>query len=316
MSLSARTIRVLSQGLTKRSLAEEIDRRLISETPETAQEAQDILDTLDLSDRTNQKLSKALNAVFASKERGQEVYAKLSGMVSVLQALANGAEVGEIAGEKATFTGSLESTYADLELIADDVDEADITLEFDGETTVQEAINAWNVANPENTVLVDAGDASIIPVDNFTIVLEGSDTEIEASFADDVTVRTAEFSLEADDAGELGNATIAFAGILDIDDTIAAWNIANPTKAVTLTDGDGSQIPDNLQEAELEGGTEITEASDADITAEQEAMGDDEMSARTLRSLKVAIQRTAAEEIETAYNLMIEKVQDIVPEEA
>ncbi len=62
-------------------------------------------------------------------------------------------------------------------------------------------------------------------------------------------------TITADSFGVVGNSVdLAFNGILTIDAEISAWNLANPSNTVTLTSGDGSQIPDNGTDAQLANG--------------------------------------------------------------
>jgi hypothetical protein len=54
---------------------------------------------------------------------------------------------------------------------------------------------------------------------------------------------TTDVTVTADFAGTAGNITLTADSIDDVDDLIATWNGANPTNTVTLTSGDGTQVP-------------------------------------------------------------------------
>lgn len=64
-----------------------------------------------------------------------------------------------------------------------------------------------------------------------------------ASFSGQVAGMTTDVTIEADVAGSAGNITLTADSITDIDGLIAAHNGANPSNTVTLTSGDGSQVP-------------------------------------------------------------------------
>jgi len=85
-----------------------------------------------------------------------------------------------------------------------------------------------------------------------------------AFFEGQVAGMITDVRIEADDAGADGNdVLLEFDGLDDIDTVLAAWNIANPTKTATLVSGDGSQVPDNLEEIQLAGGADAIPVDDA-----------------------------------------------------
>src|ERR1019366_991095 len=62
-------------------------------------------------------------------------------------------------------------------------------------------------------------------------------------------------TLTANTIGTGGNSIVLTGdGVSDINTLIANWNIANPSNQVTLTSGNGLQIPSNLATASLSGG--------------------------------------------------------------
>jgi hypothetical protein len=61
--------------------------------------------------------------------------------------------------------------------------------------------------------------------------------------------------IRAVNVGTAGNSiTLTFDGVDDIDTVLAAWNTANTSNTAELVSGDGSQIPDDLEEITLSGG--------------------------------------------------------------
>jgi hypothetical protein len=77
-----------------------------------------------------------------------------------------------------------------------------------------------------------------------------------ASFSGQVPGMVTDVQIDADNAGVAGNIALNFDGILDIDTVIANWNGANPGNTVTLTSGDGTQIPNNAEVINLTGGAD------------------------------------------------------------
>lgn len=81
-----------------------------------------------------------------------------------------------------------------------------------------------------------------------------------ASFSGQVAGMTTNIVITADNAGSGGNSVaLTFDGSTSINAAISAWNIANPSNTITLTSGDGSQIPNNLEEIDLSGGITRTQ---------------------------------------------------------
>lgn len=80
---------------------------------------------------------------------------------------------------------------------------------------------------------------------------------VAAFFEGQVAGMTTDVRIEADNEGVAGNAiSLSFDGLDDIDTAIADWNLANPSNTASLISGDGSQIPDNLEDIDLAGGVD------------------------------------------------------------
>lgn len=82
---------------------------------------------------------------------------------------------------------------------------------------------------------------------------------VTASFTGQVDGMTTDVTIIADTPGTPGNTiTLTGDGLSDISSLLSAWNIANPSNTATVTDGDDSQIPDNLAIIQLSGGSNGT----------------------------------------------------------
>lgn len=77
----------------------------------------------------------------------------------------------------ATFSGQVDGMTTDIYLKADtqgsDGDSIDLT--FNGSDTIDDAIAAWNLANPSNTVSLEDGDGSQVPTNGQEIELSGGE---------------------------------------------------------------------------------------------------------------------------------------------
>ena len=81
---------------------------------------------------------------------------------------------------------------------------------------------------------------------------------IKASYNDQVAGMTANVFIRANNAGTAGNSiTLTFDGVDDIDTVLEAWNAANTSNTAELVSGDGSQVPDDLEEITLSGGVAV-----------------------------------------------------------
>jgi hypothetical protein len=129
---------------------------------------------------------------------------------------------------------------------------------------------------------------------------------VAASFTGQVAGMTTDVTIDADNAGAAGNVTLVFDGIDDIDDVILAWNTANPTNTVTLSSGDGTQVP-NAGNIVLAGGSD---ASAPNLATAKAAMGSTHMSDGAFERLVSALgDRAYATEFKTLYNTMIDNIQ-------
>ena len=70
-----------------------------------------------------------------------------------------------------------------------------------------------------------------------------STVEVASQFIGQVAGMTTDVTIDADVAGVAGDVTLTADSITDIDGLILAHNTANPGNALTLSAGDGSQIP-------------------------------------------------------------------------
>lgn len=128
-----------------------------------------------------------------------------------------------------------------------------------------------------------------------------------AQFSGQVAGMTTDVTIDADVAGVGGNITLVADSIKDIDTLISDWNTANPANTVTLSAGNGAQVP--TANIVLSGGVD---QHDANLAPAKAAMGSEPMSDKTFECLVHALtDRAAAEEFRAAYNAMIVAVQAI-----
>lgn len=129
-----------------------------------------------------------------------------------------------------------------------------------------------------------------------------------AQFQGQVAGMTTDVTIDADVPGAAGNITLVADSVTDIDGLIAAHNAgADPDEQVTLSAGDGSQVP--TADITLSGGAD---ASDANIAETQAAMGAEPMSESARYALEHALgSKAAADEFKAAYDAMVAAVQAI-----
>ena len=135
---------------------------------------------------------------------------------------------------------------------------------------------------------------------------------VAASFIGQVVGMTTDVTIEADVPGADGNdILLAFDGIADIDAVLAAWNLANPANTATLTDGDGSQIPDDLEEIQLADGAD-TVYIDADLGPSLTALSQAALTASAKeRVLSALCDQAAANEFSAQFDSMISELWDL-----
>jgi hypothetical protein len=140
-----------------------------------------------------------------------------------------------IPGTTAMFTGMISGMIAPITLTANTLGSAgnSIVLSGDGVSNIATLIAAWNTANPSNQVTLTAGNGNQVPnagaYAHFTGVVSGVSTSV---------------TITANTIGSIGNgATLIGNGTSNISTLITGWNTANPSNQITLTAGDGTQIP-------------------------------------------------------------------------
>jgi len=154
----------------------------------------------------------------------------------------------------------------------------------------------------------DAVDAAEQDVQDAQDALDALNPAVAASFSGQVAGMTTDVDLLADVAGAAGNSILLTGdGSTDIDDLIAAWNLANPSNTVSLTSGDGSQIPDLAEEIQLADGADADDdtAALAALAEAQAALAallaevaDHKVSDRSQKAMDIALaDKAAAEEL-------------------
>jgi hypothetical protein len=139
----------------------------------------------------------------------------------------------------------------------------------------------------------------------------GSPAE-KASFEGQVAGMTTDIELQAAEDGEIGNSILLVGdGVKDIDTLISDWNTANPENEVSLSDGDGSQVPDDQEEIQLSGGVDEVPASDANTSPAIEAFGNESLSASAMERITIALaSEEAAKEFKELYDEFVYQMND------
>jgi hypothetical protein len=129
---------------------------------------------------------------------------------------------------------------------------------------------------------------------------------VTAQFEGQVAGMATDVIINADNAGSVGNITLEADEIKNIDELITDWNIANPENAVTISSGDGSQIP--TEDIELSGGVN---ANTQEVLA---VISDSEQERKQIEEYLIVAcaSRKAGKEIAEQLNLIVDclKFQD------
>lgn len=138
-------------------------------------------------------------------------------------------------GTFAQFVGQITGMPSPVTITANTVGNVgnSVVLTADGATDIDGLITAWNTLNPSNQVTLTTGNGSQIP-----------NAPLFAAFQGDGSGFPTVVTLTANTAGAVGNSIELIGdGASSINALISAWNIANPSNQVSLTSGDGTQIP-------------------------------------------------------------------------
>lgn len=154
---------------------------------------------------------------------------------------------------------------------------------------------------------------------NGTEVAGGAPTPaVKATYTGGLEVSSAPepFSFEAVTAGVAGNSIeFAFSGVDTVQEVVDAWNSANPTNQVAITNGNPSTIPDAGQLVILSGGADEipgTAAQDTDLQPAKNEMGSEPMSSEVYAHAFTALaDKEAADEFKSLYNAMIAAIQAV-----
>lgn len=174
----------LEHALTDQAIADEVAARVeVASTPATANDAQAILALLDAT--LDEAIAERLVVGLAGDgSQGRELSAKITGMVAVLQAKANG---DEIAATAASFTGQVAGMTTDVTITADVAGAAgNITLTADSISDISALIAAHNSgATAEEQVTLTSGDGSQVPTADITLAggADAQDTDIAGAKA-------------------------------------------------------------------------------------------------------------------------------------
>ena len=109
-----------------------------------------------------------------------------------------------------------------------------VVLTGDGSSTISALISTWNTSNPSNTIALTTGNGAQIP----------NSTGVAASYTGTISGTATPVTITANSVGIGGNSVLLVGdGTSDIAALIAAWNTANPSNMITLSSGDGTQVP-------------------------------------------------------------------------
>jgi hypothetical protein len=130
-----------------------------------------------------------------------------------------------------------------------------ILLTGDGTSSINTLISNWNTANPSNQVALTSGDGSQVPNPAAPIQLSGGVSPAYAHFTGSVQTTSTGITITANTPGSPGNSIVITGdGTSSFATLISNWNTANPSNQITLTAGNGAQIPANHASLALSGG--------------------------------------------------------------
>ncbi len=140
-----------------------------------------------------------------------------------------------IAGIAASFTGQIPGMILPVTITANTFGTIgnSVVLPGDGTSSINTLISVWNTANPSNTVTLTAGNGTQVP-----------DAGTYASFTGTILGTSTPVTITSNVLGTIGSTVFLVGdGTSSISTLIATWNTDNPSNTITLTSGDGTQIP-------------------------------------------------------------------------
>lgn len=138
-------------------------------------------------------------------------------------------------GTYAKFTGMIPGMILPVTLTANNIGSAgnSIVLPGDGTSSITTLISTWNTANPSNQVTLTSGNGTQIPDAGTYATFSG----IPLGCSTSVLITANVLGTNANLISLTGDGTSSISAL------IAAWNAANLTNQITLTSGNGTQIP-------------------------------------------------------------------------
>jgi len=275
----------LDHAVTDDKIGDEIAARVeVSSTPADDTEAQAILDLLDPS--LNSAIEERLVGGLAGDDRGaagRELAQKINGMVSVLQAKANGTEIAAEAAE-AVLDLTADITLTSAAAGASRNDET-FTLEVEAPA-----------ANPTDTVLaVWSGTADAI----ILTITPNDGTNNGATPVALTTAELAEYINTGDVAAKTGQ--------------ISETDGSGLRELQTASGGDATDLADSGEgDGEVATFAGGSDAADNDVAPAQTAMGSESMSESARYALEHALgSKEAADDFKASYDAMVAAVQAI-----
>ena len=138
-------------------------------------------------------------------------------------------------GTFASFTGQIPGMILPVTITANHLGAAgnSVVLPGDGTSSINTLISNWNTANPSNQVTLTTGNGTQVP-----------DAGTFASFTGTILGTATSVTITANVLGTNGSLVVLHGdGTSTISALIAAWNTANVSNTISLTSGDGTQIP-------------------------------------------------------------------------
>jgi hypothetical protein len=138
-------------------------------------------------------------------------------------------------GQYAYFSGQIPGMILNVTITANNPGSAgnSVVLPGDGTSSINTLISNWNTANPSNQVTLTSGNGTQVP-----------DAGTYASFSGTILGTSTPVVITSNVLGTNGDTVVLYGdGTSDISTLISNWNTAHGSNTITLTSGDGTQIP-------------------------------------------------------------------------
>lgn len=173
--LSQETLDRLVHAISNEEIALDISRSIINSSSEVWGDESDTQALVDSFVTSDEQIEEYCTVAFADADAGEEFSKKIILSRKAIRAILNAWDAEDQLAVEASYSDTLAGTATPVTIEAVTAGEAgnDILLEFDGILTISEAIDAWNLANPENEAVLSAGDGNQVPDNAVTAQLSG-----------------------------------------------------------------------------------------------------------------------------------------------